>query len=1064
MIKIREGENTPEFIHFAKFVQLEAKVATDPVFSRQALDKIGQDDKTKVKKGIKGPTQRYISNLTIDGRTHSQSCLLCKGRHDLDDCKDYMKKSLSDRRAFKASSKLCYACYGEGHTSRGCLKRRTCKICSAPHPTGLHDRNFRLKGRKVNEAIKRTENTDSSTQTDERNDQNVARSTCSITIGNQDNATSSLVSMPIVPVKLKSNNKEILTYAMLDSCSTGTFISEEAFSQLETQGTDTTVMIRTMNGPSVHDSKVVTGLIVTSLNDENSIELPKTYVRNEIPETEAEIPHPESFRQWPYLARVIDQLPPHLKNVKIGLLIGTNCPKATEPKDFVVSENGGPYAVLTFAGWTVVGPLHMSRRTELLDCHRIVVQEIGADQPSEHHFIVQESVKEIVTPEALNKMFEVEFSERRDDGHFLSQEDKCFLQKMDDGIKHIGGHYQMPLPFRDDNIMMPSNKKQAVLRAEWLKKKLVKNEDFHEDYTTFMHDIFYKNYARKIPSTFPPPKQGQVWYLPHHGIYHAKKPRKIRVVFDCSAKFEGTSLNDKLLQGPDMTNSLIGVLTRFREEQAAFMGDIEGMFHQVRVDEEHRDFLRFLWWPDGDLTKDLEEYQMKVHLFGAISSPSCANYALRRAANDFESEEGKEVADVLRKNFYVDDCLKSEPTEALAVERINAVTRICARGGFRLTKFTSNKRHVIEKIPEDDRSKEVKALDLNLAQLPIECALGVQWTVQSDELGFRIIINDKPLTRRGVLSTISSIYDPLGMVAPVLLPGKRILQDLCREKLNWDDELSDEYCSRWEQWKADLPALEQFSVARCLKPDNFGKVVIQEVHSFSDASSIGYGQVSYLRQENDQGEITCAFLMGKARLNPLKPITIPRLELAAALLSAKIGTNLETELDVSDSMYWTDSMTVIRYINNDQARYKTFVANRVQEIRELTKADQWCFVDGYDNPADDASRGMTIHNFLKEQRWIKGPDFLWKSQLYWPKFPLNLEVIPDEADIEVKTVHSTIIQHNYILERLEYFSQWNRMKRVIAWLLRWKLSDDISTKKNDKKSNKTSADVPRLQF
>jgi hypothetical protein len=168
-----------------------------------------------------------------------------------------------------------------------------------------------------------------------------------------------------------------------------------------------------------------------------------------------------------------------------------------------------------------------------------------------------------------------------------------------------------------------------------------------------MHDIFDKNYARKIPSTLPPPRQGQVWYLPHHGIYHAKKPRKIRVVFDCSAKFEGTSLNDKLLQGPDMTNSLIGVLTRFREEQAAFMGDIKGMFHQVRVDEEHRDFLRFLWWPDGDLTKDLKEYQMNVHLFGAISSPSCANYALRRAANDFESEEGKEAADVLRKNLYV---------------------------------------------------------------------------------------------------------------------------------------------------------------------------------------------------------------------------------------------------------------------------------------------------------------------------------------------------------------------------------------------------------------------------
>jgi hypothetical protein len=178
-----------------------------------------------------------------------------------------------------------------------------------------------------------------------------------------------------------------------------------------------------------------------------------------------------------------------------------------------------------------------------------------------------------------------------------------------------------------------------------------------------MNDTLEKNDAHKIPVQYPSPKEGKVWYIPHHGIYHAKKAKKIRVVFNCSAKFGGISLNDKLLQGPDLANSLIGVLTRFRKEQAAFMGDIEGMFHQVRVNEDHRHYLRFLWWPSGDLTKDLEEYQMNVHLFRAISSPSCANYALRRTADDFEHEEGNRAANVLRKNFYVDDCLKSEPTD-----------------------------------------------------------------------------------------------------------------------------------------------------------------------------------------------------------------------------------------------------------------------------------------------------------------------------------------------------------------------------------------------------------------
>ncbi|XP_028413661.1 uncharacterized protein LOC114536517 [Dendronephthya gigantea] len=164
---------------------------------------------------------------------------------------------------------------------------------------------------------------------------------------------------------------------------------------------------------------------------------------------------------------------------------------------------------------------------------------------------------------------------------------------------------------------------------------------------------------------------------------------------------------------------------------------------------------------------------MNVHLFGAISSPSCSNYALRKTADDFEEKESAEVANVLRKNFYVDDCLRSEKSEELATDTINGVTRMCTRGGFRLTKFTSNKHCVLEAIPEEERSKELKCLDLNCDRLPIERALGVQWFVESDELGFKIILKDKPLTRRGILATISSIYDPIGMAAPILLSGKK---------------------------------------------------------------------------------------------------------------------------------------------------------------------------------------------------------------------------------------------------------------------------------------------------
>ena len=138
-------------------------------------------------------------------------------------------------------------------------------------------------------------------------------------------------------------------------------------------------------------------------------------------------------------------------------------------------------------------------------------------------------------------------------------------------------------------------------------------------------------------------------------------------------------MNDQLLQGPDLTNRLVGVLTRFRQGPVAFMSDIDAMFHQVRIPEGQRDLLRFLWWPDGDLTKNLEEYQMNVHLFGAVSSPSCSNFALRRAADDAEKIVDPETADVLRKNFYVDDCLRTEETSESAIQSRNKWCSPCLR-------------------------------------------------------------------------------------------------------------------------------------------------------------------------------------------------------------------------------------------------------------------------------------------------------------------------------------------------------------------------------------------------
>ena len=214
---------------------------------------------------------------------------------------------------------------------------------------------------------------------------------------------------------------------------------------------------------------------------------------------------------------------------------------------------------------------------------------------------------------------------------------------------------------------------------------------------------------------------------------------------------------------------------------------------------------------------------------------------------------------------------------------------MCTRGGFNLHKFTSNEKEVIESIPVEDRAEGIKEIDLNYDSLPVERALEIEWCIENDVFQFKITLKPRPCMRRGMLSMISSIYDPLGFLAPVLLEGKCLLQMLCKDKVHWDEQISDHIRSRWDQWMSELLHVENLSVPRCYKPANFGNVIKVQLHHFLDASNKGYGECSYLRLQNDIRNVNCAFVMGKARVTPLKTVTIPRLELTAALVSVNVS-------------------------------------------------------------------------------------------------------------------------------------------------------------------------------
>jgi hypothetical protein len=333
---------------------------------------------------------------------------------------------------------------------------------------------------------------------------------------------------------------------------------------------------------------------------------------------------------------------------------------------------------------------------------------------------------------------------------------------------------------------------------------------------------------------------------------------------------------------------------------------------------------------------------------------------------------------------------------------------MCAAGDFRLTKFISNSRQVLESVPINERAQNMVDVDFDQTKLPIERALGVHWSVENDSIGFRIVLKDKPLTRRGILSTISSIYDPLGLAAPFLLTGKKLLQQLCNRHIDWDDEINEEDSALWVRWRSQLPLLEQIRVPRCFKPANFGKVISTSLHHFSDASQTGYGQCSYIRFVNESGEVHCSLVMGKSRVYPLKPVTVPRLELTAATISVKVGRMLKTELQYMDveSTYWTDSKVVLGYISNDVRRFHMFVANRVQLIRENSAVESWNYITTDNNLADDVSRGIRCTDLSVGHRWFKGPDFLWQPIEHWPITEVDRSL--HENDPEVRKQASVL--------------------------------------------------------
>lgn len=980
--KLHQNGKVVKFSNLVDFVESEAMKLNDPVWGRNALSSVQRREQRK-------PNVMTAATNACEGL----KCWGCDGSHRIKECPKFKESNLTERRSLLRGKKLCFNCLGKGHWSSGCPSKFTCAVCKKRHNTLLHD--FTEKDEE--QSKKEVENTGNRAHSGVSNAVAYGRGT-----------------VPIIPVKVFAGSQMVTCNAFLDPGSNVSFITESLAEKLKVTGNKTTINLKTMGNTVDQQTTVIRGLKISATDGEDvSVELPPVFTKSSLPVESWQIPTSKDLAAWSHLRTI--SLPTTKINASIDLLIGNNVPAALAPIDVITGPVGSPYATKTVLGWVVWG---VTKKKKMPTISNYVCADVSLEN------LYRESL-------------DFDFPERAaNDKKEWSWEDRRFMKVMDESCAWANGHYQVDLPLRDPGLKLPCNRTLAESRLESLKKKMSKNDQFRHDYKNFMQDMVDKGYAEEVLNETEV-INGREWYIPHHGVYNPQKPGKIRVVFDCAAKCNGISLNDNLLPGPNLLNSLQGILLRFRKFPVAFSSDVECMFYQVKVPEKHRDLLRFLWWPNGDVLQKPKVHRMTVHLFGAASSPSCANYGLKKTGSDNRINASLEAVKTLNEDFYMDDCLKSVESVNEAIKMVKELKNLCKEGGFNLTKWCSNQREVLSEIPIEDLSKGLRNLDLDSSQLPLERTLGVLWNPEDDQFQFQCILKMMKATRRTMLSVVSSIYDPLGFITPLLMPAKNILQDMCKQKAGWDDQPDENVLVKWNKWLKSIEDLKEIKITRCYVPSNFGKVIHRELHVFSDASELGYGMAIYVRSTNEEEGIHCSLVFSKGRVAPLKTITIPRLELTAATLAVRMANMVRRELDfqINKTTFWTDSTAVLKYIANDRARYHTFVANRVQVIRSVTVPEQWHYVSTKENPADLASRGVQRMRDLADSIWLHGPSFLWQPQSEWPTGGTEFKV--DMDDPEVKSSCAVLrVEDQTVADTLAArISNWVKLKRVMAWIL-----------------------------
>ncbi|XP_012136802.2 uncharacterized protein LOC105662014 [Megachile rotundata] len=420
------------------------------------------------------------------------------------------------------------------------------------------------------------------------------------------------------------------------------------------------------------------------------------------------------------------------------------------------------------------------------------------------------------------------------------------------------------------------------------------------------------------------------YYLPHHGVIKvSSETTKLRVVFDGSAgTSSGLSLNDTLHTGPKVQEDLLYILLRFRLYRYVITGDIEKMYRQFLVREEDRKYQRILWRDSSDR---ITTFQLKTVTFGLLAAPLLAIRSLVQLAHD-ERHRFPTASNILLRDFYVDDLLTGATTIEEARRIRKELTSLLDTAKLNIRQWVSNSDSPLRDLPEQAINKK-----LHIGESSTLKTLGVVWNSSQDTISYEV----KPqlaktnITKRFISSEIAKIYDPLGLLGPVIILAKVLLQKLWTIRVDWDESLSMDIYTEWVTFYKQLPLLNNTVFNRYII---IASPISIELHGFCDASEKTYGACIYVRSTNATGQVQVDLLIAKSKVAPLKTQSIPRLELCAALLLSTLMTTVRKalHLQVQHTTFWSDSTIVLHWLRTSPHLLKTFIANRISKIQSTT--------------------------------------------------------------------------------------------------------------------------------